>query len=204
MGKQAKESEFVTCPECDKQVRADNLGKHMRKIHGIKSAGVQARPKVAAPFSLGKALAAVVVICVIVIAAVIIATRSPPSKPAPSFSIDPPTGDFGNIKKGQTATREFTIFNYGDAPLKINDVSTSCDCTQLTITYDNQTSPVLKKSGNPEYSITIAPGRNAKMTVTIDSSMFSQTGPVYRTIYISTNDKAQKNVEVTLTIMVAP
>jgi hypothetical protein len=202
MGKKtkAKDPGWATCPECDKKVKTDNLSKHLRKIHGIKTAGIMAtsRTTTPGPFPLYKFVAVIAVAAIIVFAGMYVVLRPQPSHPEPSFTVDPTSYDYGMMHV-EKRTTNFTIFNYGDAALRVYNISTSCDCTQLTITYDNQTGPVLKKSSNPDYSVSIAPGRNARMTVSLDSSMFTQTGPIYRTIYMNTNDKAHKSVEITVT-----
>jgi len=198
--KEAEDPGWSTCPECDKKVRPDNLARHLRKIHGIRTEGPAAKSRTTTPgpFPIGKFLAVVAVTVIIVFAGIYLALRPQPGHPEPSFTVDPTSYDYGMMHV-EKKTTNFTIFNYGDAALRVYNISTSCDCTQLTITYDNQTGPVLKKSGNPDYSVSIAPGRNARMTVSLDSSMFTASGPIYRFIYLNTNDKAHKYVEITLT-----
>ncbi len=43
--------------------------------------------------------------------------------------LTPTTFDFGTIKQGKTVFTKFKFRNTGDAPLRIDNVRTGCDCT---------------------------------------------------------------------------
>ncbi|HEX9188383.1 MAG TPA: DUF1573 domain-containing protein, partial [Vicinamibacteria bacterium] len=49
--------------------------------------------------------------------------------PAPRIRVEPESFDFGKARPGKVLRKEFTIRNFGDAPLVIEGVRTTCGCT---------------------------------------------------------------------------
>jgi len=77
--------------------------------------------------------------------------------------------DFGSVKQGATVTQTFSVFNKGDAPLKILDVQADCGCTVA----------------EPESRL-IDPGSSANINVIFDTTGFR--GYKVKTVRIYTND----------------
>ena len=48
---------------------------------------------------------------------------------APRIRVEPESFDFGRALPGKTLRKDFRISNFGDAPLTIDGVSTTCGCT---------------------------------------------------------------------------
>ncbi|MGK7345829.1 MAG: DUF1573 domain-containing protein [Candidatus Nitrospinota bacterium M3_3B_026] len=66
----------------------------------------------------------------IAIATALIALTLPgPAVAGPSMDITPRESNTGTVDEGESAARDFTIKNTGDAPLEIKRVKTSCGCT---------------------------------------------------------------------------
>jgi hypothetical protein len=196
MGKQEEGSGWATCPECDKKVKTDNLARHIKKVHGKIARPVHKTPKVT--FPIGKFITVIAVVIILVFVGIFAYTRysTGPSKPA--FYIDRSYQDFGTGPP-QTLYTNFSLSNNGDATLEIYNISTSCDCTQAVLTYDGQTSPTFKLSGNPEFRLKVSPGRTARMTASIDPNMYVSSGKITRYVYFNTNDKEHGSVKITLT-----
>ena len=81
------------------------------------------------------------------------------------------THDFGQIYRGEVATRRFTFTNVGDGQLTIQGVHTSCGCTAVEVDKGRK----------------YKPGESGMVEVRFDSTDFS--GPVVKTITILTNQK---------------
>ena len=59
---------------------------------------------------------------------------------APRISVEPEAFDFGKALPGKTLRKEFTLRNFGDALLVIENVSTTCGCT-AALASDKQVEP---------------------------------------------------------------
>jgi hypothetical protein len=104
-------------------------------------------------------------------------------KPAPRIRVEPASFDFGNALPGKTLSKEFTIRNYGDAPLELEGVSTTCGCTAAL-------------AGESR----IAPGRSTPLRVTFQTRTFS--GKVERRVLVRSNDPETRLLEVKISATV--
>jgi hypothetical protein len=89
----------------------------------------------------------------------------PPATPAPPVSgpriaVEPPSFDFGKALPQKALRREFSIRNFGDQDLVIEDVSTTCGCTTAPL---DPAEKVVKAGGSTALRVTLttssAPGR---------------------------------------------
>ncbi len=88
--------------------------------------------------------------------------------PTPAFEFNKETHDFGTIKEGDVVTHKFTFKNVGDAPLVIQNASSSCGCTV------------------PDYPKTpIAVGETGEILVRFDSQ--GKPGAQNKTVSITAN-----------------
>lgn len=87
--------------------------------------------------------------------------------------------DFGDIDRGGKVETSFEFENSGDAPLQIDEVTTSCGCTTAG----------LKKK-------TFAPREKGTIPVTFNSQNFE--GKVTKRITVSTNDKTSPKTILTI------
>lgn len=191
---------MATCPKCWKKVKPEHLRKHLKKVHGItRSDAKMAKhhgPLVKFPLGKLAIVMAIAVVCILIIVFAIPELTKPGTEPV--LSIDRTTHDFGIIGVEKVSTN-FTITNDGDGDLWLYNISTSCDCTTVTLYYKGLPSPTFKQTGNPNDKFRIHASDTVRLQVTLDSSYFSQSGPVYRLVHLSTNDKDHSIVEITLT-----
>lgn len=99
----------------------------------------------------------------------------------PKIQVAPKSYDFGNIPK-ESVNHTFMVKNIGKGTLKIKGVTTSCGCTKASID-----------------SETIKSGQSTNLLVTFDPNSMNITGPVYRIVYIKSNDFEQPEVEIEIT-----
>lgn len=107
--------------------------------------------------------------------------------PAPSFKFDQESFDFGTISEGEVVTHKFKFTNNGEAPLVIQNASSSCGCTvpdyskepipvggsgEITVRFDSQGKPGIQ---NKTVSIT-ANTVPAITKLTIKSMVAAKTG----------------------------
>lgn len=88
---------------------------------------------------------------------------------APRIATDKPLFDFGSIPQGKKLTHTFVIRNTGDAPLTIEQVTTSCGCTAAASSQR-----------------TLPPGGTSEIKATFDSTNFR--GNVHKTVQVRSND----------------
>src|SRR5512135_3339927 len=94
----------------------------------------------------------------------------------PRVEISPAERDLGQTKQVHLET-SYTVRNSGNAPLKINKVYTSCDCTKASV--DREVIP---------------PGETAQLKVTMDPALLNLYGKIRRDIIVETNDPRQPTV----------
>ncbi len=100
----------------------------------------------------------------------------------PHIAVAPATYDFGRVKFGDVPEHTFIVKNTGDQSLEIKGVSTSCACTNGYMKVDS-----------------IAPGEQAELMVSFDPAVHgddSDMGELTRTVYITSNDFNQEEIEV--------
>lgn len=100
----------------------------------------------------------------------------------PHIVVDPATYDFGQVKFGDVPEHTFNVKNTGDQNLEIKGVTTSCACTKGEMKESN-----------------IIPGEQAELVVSFDPAVHgddSDMGELTRTVYITSNDSNQEEIEV--------
>lgn len=114
-------------------------------------------------------------------------THPAPVTPAPrpkvaSLKIDPPTRDYGTIRKGTRAVRQFQLTNNTDQPVMLDVARSSCRC----LYYEYRAVP---------------PHGKETLTVTIDGAK-AKRGALHETIAVSSkkDPAVTGNLDVTATI----
>jgi hypothetical protein len=97
------------------------------------------------------------------------------------------THDMGAVVKGELAVADLSVQNLGGAPLTVEAVSTSCGCTKATLT------PMI-----------IPPGGEARLHVYDSDAHEIDLGPIKRSIYISSDDPDEDDVQIIFTVLVQP
>jgi len=111
---------------------------------------------------------------------VLVACKAAP----PQIWLETRSLDLGQVVNGDVISRQVAVRNEGKSSLTIGTISSSCGCTQATL------SPTV-----------IEPGQSATLTITFDSGAHGPdlTGPLMRQIFIESNDPQQAEVVVELT-----
>jgi hypothetical protein len=81
----------------------------------------------------------------------------------PILSVEPLTQDYGTVRRGTRATRQFELLNSTDQPLTVRAERSQCRCLWF------------------EYADTIPPQGSTTITVTVDGSKAAQ-GPLHETV----------------------
>ena len=76
----------------------------------------------------------------------------PPTYTGPALTLEPPSHDYGPVRRGARATRQFEITNHSDKPMTIDVARSNCRCLYYA------------------HNSTIAPNTKETITVTIDPS----------------------------------
>ena len=101
-------------------------------------------------------------------------------EPAPRAVVDEAVHDFGAVERGVDVEHVFRIRNRGRAALRVDHVKSTCACTVGVATGE-----------------AIAPGDEAWVTVTLDTSRLA--GRTTKTATVYTNDPGAPTLAVTLT-----
>ncbi len=97
------------------------------------------------------------------------------------------THDMGTVVKGDLAIAELPVRNLGEASLTVESVSTSCGCTKAKLT------PMI-----------VPPGSEARLLVEYNSAAHEEDlGPIRRSIFISSDDPDEQDVQIKFTVVVA-
>jgi hypothetical protein len=121
------------------------------------------------------------------VAALVAVAAAAAEKPAaaPRIRIEPESFDFGKARPGETLRKDFTIRNFGDAELVIENVSTTCGCTAALSVQSR-----------------VEPGGRTGLRVTFDTRNYS--GKVERQVLVRSNDPKTPLVEVRVSATVEP
>ena len=106
---------------------------------------------------------------------------------APSVLATPAELDLGAIPAADPVTGTLVIRNQGNAPLRIESLSTSCGCTTAEVANE-----------------TIAPNSETTLRVTFDPLAHAGLyGPLLRLVYVATNDPnlPELGIPVTVTVL---
>lgn len=96
--------------------------------------------------------------------------------------------DMGTVVKGELAVADLKVRNLGKGQLTVIAVSTSCGCTKATLT-----------------PMTIPPGGEAWLHVEYNSGLHeSDIGQMKRSIFISSDDPDEEDVQIKLTVFITP
>ena len=87
----------------------------------------------------------------------------------PRIRVEPEAFDFGKALPAKTLRKEFTLSNFGDEALVIENVSTTCGCT-AALASDTK----------------LAPGSSTVLRVTLETR--SYTGKLEREVLVRSND----------------
>jgi len=96
----------------------------------------------------------------------------------PRIVVEPVSQDLGEVPQ-EPLELTYTVRNEGGSPLRIEKVSTSCDCTKAAMERD-----------------TIPPGDSAELRVTLDPTEDNLYGDLLRVVYLRSNDPDNPEVEV--------
>ncbi|HEY9652468.1 MAG TPA: DUF1573 domain-containing protein [Coleofasciculaceae cyanobacterium] len=96
------------------------------------------------------------------------------------------TYNFGTISKGKIAVADLPVQNLGNAPLKVEGVSTSCGCTTAKL------SPM-----------TIPPGGKAILHIEYNSNAHeADKGALERYVFISSNAPQENDMQIKFSVFV--
>jgi hypothetical protein len=114
----------------------------------------------------------------------VVETAAPPREGAPKITFEKVAHDFGEVGAGKKYTGEFKFTNTGDGLLKITDVKKCCG--------------TVVRLAKREY----APGQSGVLKVDYSSPRAAST--MRRKLYVSSNDKANPKVELTISAKIVP
>lgn len=103
---------------------------------------------------------------------------------SPTLAVLPATYDFGEIAADAPVTTTLQVSNMGQGKLTIDSITTSCGCTTAKV---DETE--------------LAPGAVTNLTITFDPQAHPGLyGPLLRMVYLQSNDPAQPEVEVPVSV----
>lgn len=96
------------------------------------------------------------------------------------------TYDMGSVVKGKFAVAELPVLNLGNGPLTVEAVSTSCGCTEASLT-----------------PMVIPAGGEGRLRVEYNSAAHEEDlGLIERFIFISSDDPDEQDVQIKFTVFV--
>jgi hypothetical protein len=119
----------------------------------------------------------------------------------PQIVLEPQKVDLGDVstKRGKVET-SLTVTNAGQKDLVIENLSTSCGCTTVSVINNGQEGPIFG-TGTPSegWSTTIQPGDTAELRVYYDPTFHQDArGPMMREVYVSSNDPVDPVVKAAI------
>lgn len=87
--------------------------------------------------------------------------------------------DFGDVPQFDVVTTDIVLQNTGTGTLQIGSVTTSCGCTSASVRETQ-----------------VEAGGETVLTIRYDSGLHPDNGPIYRTVFVETNDPDQPELEV--------
>lgn len=118
---------------------------------------------------------------------VLLGTVAACSSSDPEISVETQQLDLGDVPNGQIAERDVVVRNSGEGILAIEGISTSCGCTTATLE-----------------PMQLGPGESGTLHIEYDAGAHGPdlTGPLVRQVFIMSNDPAQPEVTVELSVNV--
>lgn len=113
-------------------------------------------------------------------------------KPVATF--DTETKDLGKMKVSDEKTADFAVKNTGTKPLSLFNISSSCGCTAGVVTIEGVKSPEGSMHAKNSWIGTVNPGQSATVTVIYRPSVMPVKGDISRSVYLETNDPANKQL----------
>lgn len=115
---------------------------------------------------------------------------------APRAEIQEKKFDFGKIAVSDVAKHDFKIKNTGGDPLVIANIMTSCHCTTAILKISGQPDSPEFSMGKSNWNGNIPPGSEASLEVIYKPAVMPVNGQVSRVVTFSTNDPANKEVQL--------
>ena len=117
-------------------------------------------------------------------------------KPIATFS--PEFKDIGKMNVSDERSADFTVTNTGTKPLSFFNISSSCGCTVGVVTIKGARSPEGFMHAKGSWVGTLVPGDTATVTVIYRPSIMPVKGDISRSVYVETNDPANKQLTFTI------
>lgn len=108
------------------------------------------------------------------------------------------TKDLGKMKVSDEKSADFTVKNTGAKPLSIFNISSSCSCTAGIVTIKGDKSPEGSMHAKGSWIGSLNPGDTATVTVIYRPSLMPVKGDISRSVYVETNDPANKQLTFTV------
>jgi len=121
-----------------------------------------------------------------------------------SLSILPAEQSLGEVSvAGGNVATEFTLSNRGDRPITIDDMETSCMCTEAALVVDGVAGPTFGMRGHglwpTDWSATVGVGETATLRVDYDPTVHTGLrGPVTRVVRLYTDSPDQPYLDATI------
>jgi hypothetical protein len=117
------------------------------------------------------------------------ATEPAASTAGPRLTAETTLLQLGEVVNGVVVERDVSVRNDGDAPLVVEQVSTTCGCTTAALE-----------------PMTLAPGESGNLHIAFDSGAHGPelTGPIMRRVILVSNDPAKPESIVELQATILP
>lgn len=103
------------------------------------------------------------------------------SRGQPTIQLPETNHEFGEIQQGEVARLQLPVRNIGTKDLHIESVSTSCGCTSASVE-----------------PTTIPPNSEGTLSISYDSGLHPDKGPIWRIVYIASDDPQTPEAQVEL------